>query len=306
MKHITRTPAIVAAVLAAALSVAAATAQDKVITHAQGETTISGIPEKVLTSDWAAFDNLQALGVPVAGVPASNAPAYLKDFVAPDAIQIGSLFEPDFEGIAASEADLYIVGARSRDAYGTAKDILPTIDMSIDNAAIISGVQGNITKYGEIFGLEDKAAELNASLDAKIAEVKAAAEDRGTALVLVTNAGNVGVYGPDSRVAWIHNELAIPSVMENVDDGDHGGDTVSFEFILERNPDWLFVVDRDAGVGSEGAAAALLDNELVNQTSAAKQGHIVYLDPQAAYITMHGYSGIMLLLDQVLAGLNKA
>lgn len=305
MKHITRTPAIVAALLAGAFSLTAmtASAQDKVIIHAQGETTISGVPAKVLTSDWAAFDNLHALGVPVAGVPASNAPGYLKDFVAADVIQIGSLFEPDFEGIAASEADLYIVGARSRDAYGTAKDILPTVDMSIDNSAIIAGVQGNITKYGEIFGLEDKAAELNANLDAKIAEVKAAAEGKGTALVLVTNAGNVGVYGPDSRVAWIHNELAIPSVMENVDDGDHGGDTVSFEFILERNPDWLFVVDRDAGVGSEGAAASLLDNELVNQTSAAKQGHIVYLDPQAAYITMHGYSGIMLLLDQVLAGL---
>lgn len=303
MKLITRTPAILAALLAAALSVTAATAQDKVITHAQGETTISGVPSKVLTSDWAAFDNLHALGVPVAGVPASNAPLYLKDFVAADALQIGSLFEPDFEGIAAAAADLYIVGARSRDAYGTAKDILPTIDLSIDNANIISGVQGNITKYGEIFGIEAKAAELNAALDAKVAEVKAAAAGKGTALVLVTNAGNIGVYGPESRVAWIHNELAIPSVMENVADGNHGGDTVSFEFILERNPDWLFVVDRDAGVGSEGAAAALLDNELVNQTNAAKEGHIVYLDPQAAYITMHGYSGLMLLLDQVLAGL---
>src|SRR5690606_6882136 len=152
-----------------------------------------------------------------------------------------------------------------------------------------------------------KAAELNAALDAKLAEVKAAAEGKGNALVLVTNAGKIGVYGPDSRIAWIHNQLGIPSAMQNVKDGDHGGDAVSFEFLLETNPDWLFVVDRDAGTGeSAGAAAALLDNELVNQTKAAQQGHIVYLDPQAAYITMHGYSGVMLLLDQVLAGLNKA
>ena len=95
--------------------------------------------------------------------------------------------------------------------------------------------------------------------------------------------------------------------MANVKDGDHGGDSVSFEFILETNPDWLFVIDRDAGTGeSTGAAAALLDNELVNQTNAAKAGHIVYLDPQAAYITMNGYGAVMLLLDQVLAGLTKA
>jgi len=280
-------------------------AQEITVIHAQGETTLPGVPAKVLVQDWAAFDNLQALGVPVAGVPASNAPAYLAGLVPADATAIGSLQEPDFETIASLEADLYIVAARSRTAYETAKDILPTVDLSIDNGALVAGVEGNLTKLGEVFGLEDKAAELIASLDAKVAEVKAAAEGKGTALVLVTNAGKLGVYGPDSRVSWIYNELGMPSAMASVEDGDHGGDTVSFEFILETNPDWLFVVDRDAGVGdSAGSAQAVLDNELVAQTNAAKNGHIIYLDPQASYITMHGYSGLMLMLDQVLAGLN--
>ena len=298
------TSAILAALVTSAMSMTAF-AQDITITHPQGETTISGVPSKVLVSDWAAFDNLTALGIPVAGVPGSNAPAYLADSVAADAIKIGSLQEPDFEGIAAAEADLYIVAARSRTAYPTASEILPTIDMSVTNTALIAGVEENITKLGEIFAVPEKASELNAALAAKVDEVKAAAEGKGTAMVLVTNAGNVGVYGPDSRVSWIHNEIGMVSPMAQIDDGDHGGDTVSFEFILEANPDWLFVVDRDAGVGTTtGAAAALLDNELVNQTKAAQNGHIVYLDPQAAYITMYGYSGLMLMLDQVLAGLN--
>lgn len=304
MKHTT----IIAAALAGALSMTGlATAQDIVVTHPQGETTISGVPSKVLVQDWAAFDNLTALGIPVAGVPGSNAPAYLADSVSADALKLGSLQEPDFEGIAAAEADLYIVASRSRTAYPTAAEILPTLDMSVDNAALIAGVEASLTQYGEIFGVEDKAAELISNLDAKVAEVKAAAEGKGSALVLVTNAGNIGVYGPESRVSWIHNEVGIPSAMDNVEDGDHGGDTVSFEFILEANPEWLFVVDRDAGVGAGGneAAAALLDNELVNQTTAAKEGHIVYLDAQPAYITMHGYSGLMILLDQVLTGLNS-
>ena len=301
-----RTP-LLAAIVAGALSLTAlsAIAQDKVIAHPQGETTISGVPAKVLVQDWAAFDNLAALGVPVAGVPASNAPSYLADAVPADAIPLGSLFEPDFEAIAAAEADVYFVAARSAAAYETSKDLVPTIDLSVDNGAIVEGVKGNLTKLGEVFGLEDKAAELNAALDAKVAEVKAAAEGKGDALVLVTNAGKLGVYGPDSRVSWVYNEVGIASALAEVKDGDHGGDTVSFEFLLEVNPDWVFVVDRDAGTGeSAGAAAALLDNELFNQTTAAKEGHVVYLDPQAAYISMHGYTGVMLLLDQVLAGLN--
>ena len=294
---------------AAAMAVVApaAMADDIVVNHAQGETTVSGVPAKVLTSDWAAVDNLNALGIAVAGAPASNAPGYLDGVVPADAIQIGSLFEPDFEGIAASEADLYIVGGRSAKAYETGKEILPTIDLTVSNADIIAGLKSNLATLGEVFGKQDKAAELTAALDAKVAEVKTAAEGKGNALILVTNAGKVGVYGPDSRVSWLHNQIGIPSAMANVKDGDHGGDGVSFEFILETNPDWLFVIDRDAGTGDNtGAAAALLDNELVNQTTAVKEGHIVYLDPQASYITMNGYGAVMLLLDQVLAGLTKA
>lgn len=298
--------AAAATALVAGLSISAPSfAADIAVKHAQGETTLPGTPTKVLVQDWAAFDNLQALGISVAGVPSSNAPSYLQGTIPADALQIGSLFEPDFEGIAAAEADVYFIGARSASVYPTARDILPTIDLSLaDNSDIIGGIKGNLARLGEIFGVADKAAALNAALDAKVAEAQAAAAGKGNALVLVTNAGNVGVYGPDSRVAWIYNQLGIPSAMASVKDGDHGGDGVSFEFILETNPDWLFVVDRDAGTGnSTGAAAALLDNELVNQTKAAQAGHIVYLDPQASYITMHGYTGVMLLLDQVLAGL---
>lgn len=296
-----------AALVAGALSLTLpAIAQDKAIVHAQGETTISGVPAKVLVQDWATFDNLAALDIAVAGVPSSNVPAYLADQVPADLLQLGSLFEPDFEGIAAAQADVYFIAARSAAAYATAKDIVPTIDLSVNNDAVIAGLEKNLTILGDIFEVQPKAAELIAALDAKVAAVKAAAAGKGNALVLVTNAGKLGVYGPDSRVSWIYKEVGIPSALAEVKDGDHGGDAVTFEFLLEVNPDWVFVVDRDAGTGeNNGAAAALLDNELFNQTTAAQNGHIVYLDPQAAYITMNGYSAVSLMLDQVLAGFEK-
>jgi iron complex transport system substrate-binding protein len=302
-----RTTAVAAALFAGALSMATvASAQDKVITHAQGETTVSGVPAKVLVQDWASLDNLAALGVSVAGVPSSNAPGYLKDVIPADALALGSLFEPDFEGIAASESDVYFISGRSASVYPTAKDILPTVDLSVNNTAIVEGLKNNLTTLGTIFDKQDKAAELIANVDAKVAEAKAAAEGKGKALVLGTNAGKLGVYGPDSRVSWVYNELGMASALPEVKDGDHGGDAVTFEFLLEMNPDWVFVVDRDAGTGENtGAAQALLDNELFNQTTAAKEGQIVYLDSQAAYITMNGYQAVTLLLDQVIAGLNK-
>ena len=304
MSSLFRTTALIATVVGA-FSLTSAFAQEKIVSTPQGEVTLPGVPAKVLVQDWAAFDDLSALGIAVAGVPSSNAPTYLADQIPADAIQIGSLFEPDFEGIAAAEADVYFVAARSASAFETSKDIVPTIDLSVDNADIVEGVKANMIKLGEIFEMQDHAAALNDELDAKLAEVTAAAQGKGNALVLVTNAGKLGVYGPDSRVSWIYNNVGMPSALESVADGDHGGDAVSFEFLLEVNPDWVFVVDRDAGTGENaGSAEALLDNELFNQTTAAKEGQIVYLDPQASYISMHGYQGVMLLLDQVLEGLN--
>ncbi|ALN75220.1 siderophore ABC transporter substrate-binding protein [Aureimonas sp. AU20] len=271
------------------------------VPHAQGETVLPGVPTKVMVTDWAAFDNLEALGVPVSGVPASATPPYLAGRIGADAQRIGSLQEPDMEAIAAAEPDLVIVASRSRTALPTLSQIAPTLDMSVDNADLVGGVKASLQTYGRVFGREARAGELVAALDERIAQARAAMAGKGTGLVLVVNGGRLGVYGPGSRVAWIYDALGVPSVLGDVSDRDHGGDAVSFEYLLERNPDWLFVVDRDAGIGNEGTARQVLDNELIHGTKFWAKNQIVFLDPAAAYVTMHGYSGLMLMLDQIIA-----
>lgn len=292
-------------VAAATLLSTAAFAQEITIPHAQGEATLPARPEKVLVMDWAVVDTLDQLGVDIAGVPGSNAPDYLSKYEGEDYLKIGSLFEPDVEAIAGSGADLMILGGRSRRAYDQVSDVLPTIDMSIDNLDFLDSVEARTTELGRIFGTEDRAAEMNEELEAKVAAVRDAAEGQGSALSIVVAGGKIGVYGPDSRTGWIHNELNFPSVMDGVDDRSDRGDAASFEFILDRNPDWLFVVDRDAAVGNEGGqpAKAVLDNELVRQTNAWKNGHVVYLDPEDAYIVMNGYTAVNNMLDQIQTAL---
>lgn len=281
----------------------AALADPVTVTHAQGEVVLNAVPQVVMVTDWAAFDNLTALGVPVAGIPNSALPPHLADKVTANMLKIGSLQEPDIEAIAAAAPDLVIIAARSRTSYPTLSGLAPTIDMSLDNADVVGGVKANLATLGKIFDREAKAAELSAALDAKVAQAQEAAKGKGNALVIVTNGSRIGIYGPQSRVSWIYNTVNVPSVFDNVDDRDHGGDAISFEYLLKTNPDWLFVVDRDAGVGNgSGAAQAMLDNELIHQTNFWKNGQIVYLDPAAAYVTMNGYDALNVLLDQVIAG----
>jgi iron complex transport system substrate-binding protein len=280
----------------------AANAQEMTVRHAQGETLLKSRPEKILVLDMPSLDTLNALGVEPTGVVSSNLPVYLSHYSDAKYLKVGTLFEPDYEAINAAEADLIIVGGRSRAKYPAVSAILPAIDMSIDSKDFITSSKENVTKLGDIFGKQTEAAKLTAELDAKIEALKAVAAGAGKAMILVTNAGKVGAYGPSSRVGWLHKEAGFQTVADDIDDRFHGGDIVSFEYLLEKNPDWLFVIDRDTGIGqgnAGNAAAQVLDNELVRQTSAWKKGQVVYLDPAAAYIVSSGYTALNTLVDQV-------
>lgn len=291
-----------AATLSLALAIPAL-AEPMRLTHSQGETTLPAAPEKVLVLDINALDIADAMGARPAGVLNSNLPDYLQKY-ATDTPAVGSIFEPDYEAIAASGADLMVVGTRSAATYPEMSKILPTVDLSLDQD-LFASVGRNIATLGQIFQKPERAAEMVAALDAKVAHLNKVAPHSGTALILVTNGGKLGAYGPGSRVGWIHTKLGFTPVEENIDDRFHGGDVISYEYILEKNPDWIFVIDRDAGVGEAGEGArAMLDNALMAQTKAVQSGHVVYLDPHAAYIAFGGYTALNRLLDQLTEALS--
>lgn len=299
-----RTPALFAALVAGALAtVSLATAQEITVTHAQGETVLPGTPVNVATFDFATIDTLDALGVEIKGVPASNLPEYLAKYAADSYAKIGTIFEPDYEAVNALAPDLIIVAGRSSAALPELAKIAPTIDLSNDWASFEASIKDNSRKLGEIFGKEAEVEALIATLDEKIAAVKADAADAGTGLIVLTSGAEVTAYGTGSRFGWIHDTLGVTPAIADVEAATHG-DAISFEFILETNPDWLFVIDRDAATG-EGAAAAILDNELVAQTNAWKNGNVVYIDPVRSYIVNGGLPAFTALVDQVGAALAK-
>lgn len=69
----------------------------------------------------------------------------------------------------------------------------------------------------------------------------------------------------------------------------HGNES-SFETVVAENPDYIFVMDRDRAIGTEGAQLAqeIMENELVMSTDAYKNGNIVYLEHPAVWYTAEG------------------
>jgi len=267
------------------------------VTHAQGTTTVPVDPERVLTFDLAALGTLEQLGVDVTGVPKANLPGDLAKYAGEEYLDIGTLFEPDYEAVNAAEPDLIIVTSRSAPALPELDKIAPTVDLSNDWTDFYGSNIANIRTLGEIFDKTAEAEAAIAALDARVEAVQAKAGELGTALIVLTSGGEVTAYGPGSRFGILHDTLGVTPAVEDVEAATHG-EAISFEFILETNPDWLFVVDRDAATGEGGAAAAeVLDNELVAQTTAAQQDQIVYVDSIAWYIL----GGGLVALDAMIA-----
>lgn len=287
----------------AALSIGtAAMAEDVTITTAQGEVTLPALPEKVVAYDVAAIDTLLSLGVPLAGVPDN---LYLADLDAGDAVTVGTLFEPDLEALAGLAPGLIVVGGRSVTQLEPVSQIAPAIDMTI-GPDLIAEAEARIDAYGTLFGKTEEAAALITSLDEKLAALKSAAEGKGTALMVMTNGPKMAAYGPGSRFGWLHDQTGMAPAIANLSNEETHGNVLTHEAIAEANPDWLFVLDRGAAVGEEGASAEqTLKSPLVEGTNAWKNGNVVYLPAAELYIGGGGWGSLVKVVDTLTEALGK-
>jgi len=280
------------------------------IQHASGTTAVPANPKKVIVLDATTLDNLSALDVNVAGVPTMSTtarplPRHLARYNS--APRMGTLFEPDYEKIHGAKPDLIIVGGRSQAKYAQLAKIAPTIDLTPDRTNLVASAKNNVNLLAGLFGKQARAKELTTKLDSSIAALKKQAETAGAGLIVLTTGGKMSAYGPGSRFGVLHDTFGIKPAVAKLDTSNHG-QAISFEFIQKTNPDWLFVIDRDAAIGREGTAAAkFLDNELVRQSNAWKNKRVVYLDGLNWYTL--GGAGITALqenVDQLSRALSSA
>lgn len=260
-------------------------------------------PGSVVTFDIATLDTLDAIGAgdAVVGIPDVVLPDYLSEYA--DLPKVGTLFEPDFEAVAELEPELIVTAARSTGQYDELSEIATTIDLTGAYAGTFDPAAGleRAAQLGEIFGAQDEVAELTAGIDELVATLQSEAE--GTALVLSVSGGEYGAFGEGSRFGYFFDELGWTPAVAAADlpgaEGSPHGDTVTNEFVLTANPDWIFAFDRGAATGEGSSAEETLDNELVAQTAAAQDDRIVYLPASELYIVINGLTAIENVLTSV-------
>lgn len=283
-----------------------AESQEMTITHELGEVTLDKNPETVVVFDYGILDIMDNLEIEVSGLPMGNIPSFLEMYGDEAKYKnVGTLKEPDFEAVFELAPDVIFISGRTAAAYEELSKIAPTVYLTVDNADYMGSVEENAMLIGELFNKEDRTSEKIAELAGKVESLKTeVTELNENALIILANDGSLSSYGAVSRFGILHNTLGFKQSDENIEESTHG-QSVTYEYILEKNPENLFVIDRAAVVGGETEASSTMDNDIVKETEAFKNDKIHYLNPEVWYITAGGFTGTAMMLDEVEKVLRK-
>ncbi|WP_432562213.1 siderophore ABC transporter substrate-binding protein [Kineococcus sp. SYSU DK003] len=274
-----------------------------------GDVEIPAEPVRVAALDNTSFQTLLDLGITPVALPKTLLPRTgFEQWATDESIaDAGSHREPVLEAVSEAEPDLIIGGYRFSDYQEDLEKIAPTIDIAPDSENpenYVESLKEQTTLIGEIFGKEAEAAELVADLEDSVAA--AAAQTGGESVFLAVATGG-RIDNGSERLGRLMSPLDLTNVLESQGDSIHSDSGLAPETIAQLNPDWMFVMDRDAGTGEAGATPAeqlVAAQEAWAATTFVTQDNIVYL-PSTFYVT-EGIQAYTEVYDEIASAFQAA
>ena len=282
------------------------TGETVAIPHTRGTVHVPRSPSRIVVMDFGMLDTLDSLEAVGAlqrnvklAVPKTNLPSYLGKYKGDEYADVGGLKDFNLESIYAFKPELIIISGRQQDFYEELSSIAPVWQMNSLPREYLPGVMRNIRDMGKIFAAEEAVGKALADMEAAILAVRnAVSEKHFKTLVLLTNDGKISAYGSGSRFGIIYDALGFEQADPGIKVGIHG-QLVNYEYLAEKNPDYIFVVDRSVAVTGKADGVRILNNELVNGTKAARNGHIVSLDPNVWYLSGGGLQSLRMMIEEI-------
>lgn len=254
-------------------------------------------PERIAILDLAALDIIDNLGMGdrVVGM-ADTSIEYLSSYANNSNIKkLGTIKEADLEAVMACDPDVIFIGGRLASSYDALKEIAPVVYLSTDEKlGVVESVAKNAKIIASMFGKEEEVTKKMESFSERIEKLQKVAQGKN-AIVGMTTSGSFNLLGDNGRCSIIGREIGFENLGNGVADSSEGGTSShgnesSFETVVSLNPDFIFVMDRDSAIGSQGTKLAkeIMENELVTKTKAYKNGNIIYLEHPAVWYTAEG------------------
>lgn len=266
------------------------------------EVTFDKMPERIVVFDYGFLDTLDALGVEgIVGLPkASNLPKYLEKYAADEYVSVGTLKEPLLEDIAELQPDVIFISGRQATFYEQLKEITPNVlFVGTSQNEYWDTFLASVDIAAKLFGKEKEAEDYLAQYDSKLEEIRGLAGKYDSALVTMYNEGKLSGFATNSRFGYVYDIYGFTPVTEDIEASSHGSN-FGFEAILEYNPEVLFVIDRTSAVGDVSNIEKDMENKIIQQTNAYKNGRIVYLDGALWYLAGGGLTSELAKIDEIL------
>ena len=271
------------------------------VTSKAGDISVPADVSKIAVLDYTSLDTLQALDATdkVIGLPlSSNVPASLASFKTDKYADFGAVNNVNLEKLAAAQPQLVISADRLQKQTDALKQIAPTYHYSIDTNNYWQSFHEQTLNLAKIVGKTSEAEQKLKALDEEAAKLSEKTKGK-TALIVLVNNDKLMAFGQHSRFGLIHDKLGFTPADASIKVGTHG-QSISYEYITEKNPDYLFVIDRASAVtGKSGGAEAALNNDIIKQSKAAKENHIVYLDANNWYLMNGGLNAMHEMVTEV-------
>ncbi|KPU45200.1 putative ABC transporter solute-binding protein YclQ precursor [Oxobacter pfennigii] len=314
-------------------------AETVTVTDSDGkEVTLNTNPTKVAIYDYSILDILyngdfDKTGITQLIVPSKDSlPAdlsFYKEAGDDKVISGGSLFYVDWDVLDLVQPELVITGGRAfgvgasgeslskeekekymTDTFARYPDAsFMKLTTNASNSQLLKDIEHNITTLGQIF------PSIKPELDAKLekikkdfADINAKAKSSGKKALfcMMVDQTTLSVFNPNSRFDMLYEDFGFTPV----DDGavawtnQHGFD-VRAEYVLEKNPDVIFLLDRSATVGTGAGAENFMNDPIIKQTQAAKNGDIYVLTGDAWYTMTGGITAAERMVEDINQYISK-
>lgn len=252
-----------------------------------GTQTVPAPAQRVVATDNRTFETLCDWDVELAAAPKALIPDTIECWTGEETVDIGNHREPDLEALAGVDPDLVVNGQRFGDYRTDIEELVPDAALvefePREGEDFFDELQRQTSAMGTIFDRESEAEELNGGLDDAAQRVGDAYQEGDTVMAVNVSGGEIGYLAPGvgRTLGPLFDEFGFTPALEiEGATDDHQGDDVSVEAIADSDPDWIIVLDRDAGAGTEGASPAeeiISGSEALQDTKAVKEGHVYYV-----------------------------
>ncbi len=265
---------------------------------------VSKVPKdinKFVVLDYGVLDNIDVLGLDdkLSGLSKKSLPEYLMKYSSEDYEDLGSLKEVNFEKLYELKPDLIIIGDRQAEQYDEFNEIAPTIYLSGRGDGYTSTIEKNLGILAEIFDKKEETKKLVDNFKIRVDNLaKENSKVDGKVLFLMANDGELKAHGRGSRFGMVFDDFNLKPVDENLEVSTHG-QKINFEYILNKNPEYILVMDRSEIAGGNTRAKETLNNKIIKESKAYKLDNISYLNSPVWYLSAGGIQASELMIDDI-------